>query len=329
MFVTKIRKQRWQKLEELLENISKSKISSISDKTLYQLGPLYRQTSIDLSLLRSGENSDFQLEAYLNHLVSRAHSVIYSIREGNVRSVWWFVKGGFASVIRRNFVFVLIAALIFFGTAAASFMAVKINPKLAYSLYSKEAIQYEEYRLEHHKGEYKGNFTFSLPESSFAAAIIIANILMVNIFCFAGGILYCLPCLLMLFFNGLMMGTFSGVIDNYGYTFNFFSLILTHGVWELTALCLSGGAGLILGYALISPGEFSRRDALRLRAREALQILAGTALMTIIAGFIEAYVTPHGSLAVRWIIISIMTLSLITYFLFAGREKSESGEIRI
>lgn len=329
MFATKIRKQRWQKLEELLDNISEAKISSISDKKLYQLGALYRQTSIDLSLLRSGENSDGQLESYLNHLVSRAHSVIYSMRKGNVRSVWWFIKGGFASVVRHNFVFVLIAALIFFGTAAASFMAVKINPKLSYSLYSKEAIQYEEYRLEHHKGEYKGNFTFSVPESSFVAAIIITNNLKVDVLCFAGGILYCLPCLLMLLFNGLMLGTFSGVIDNYGYSFNFFSLILTHGVWELTALCLSGAAGLILGYALISPGGFSRRDALRLRARAALQIFAGAALMTIITGLIEAYVTPHSSLAVRWIVISIMTLSLIIYFLFAGRDKSEPAEMRI
>jgi type IV secretory pathway protease TraF len=76
----------------------------------------------------------------------------------------------------------------------------------------------------------------------------------------------------------------------------------------------------MLGYALISPGKYSRRDALRLRAAAALQILGGAAVMLVAAGLVEAYVTPHAPLWVRLLVITLASLSLIWYFLRAGRE---------
>ena len=121
MFITERRKHRWIELEELLSSITKLPLSSLPDRTLHKLGVLYRQTSIDLSLVRSDDYADPQLAVYLNHLVSRAHSTIYSVRRGNIKSIWWFLKGGFASVVRRNSIFVAVACGVFLVTGLISF----------------------------------------------------------------------------------------------------------------------------------------------------------------------------------------------------------------
>src|SRR5581483_9899356 len=94
---------------------------------------------------------------------------------------------------------------------------------------------------------------------------------------------------------------------------DFYSLILTHGVLELTAICISGGAGLMLGWALIAPGVLTRRDALRQAA--------GSALMLVVAGLIESYVTPHFPGSVRWSVSAASALFLVGYFGWAGRRK--------
>jgi uncharacterized membrane protein SpoIIM required for sporulation len=93
-------------------------------------------------------------------------------------------------------------------------------------------------------------------------------------------------------------------------------------VLELTAICISGGAGLMLGWAVIAPGPFTRRDALRQVAGDAFGLLAGSALMLIVAGVIEAYVTPHFPAAVRWSVAFLSACCLIAYFGFAGRYRS-------
>jgi uncharacterized membrane protein SpoIIM required for sporulation len=72
----------------------------------------------------------------------------------------------------------------------------------------------------------------------------------------------------------------------------FWSVILPHGILELTAICIAGGAGLTLARAIYAPGDLPRRDALRLAGTEAVQLLAGVAMMLILAGLIEGYITP-------------------------------------
>src|SRR5262249_49843384 len=149
-------------------------------------------------------------------------------------------------------------------------------------------VEVENIRLEKQQGEYRGNFTFDVSSSPLVAVLIIGNNVRAAITAFALGALACVPGVLLLLYNGRMLGTLAGLVTLHGYLGDFAALILTHGVLELTAICIAGGAGFILGWALISPGQFTRREALRRAAGDAFGLLGGAAVLLVIAGHIEA-----------------------------------------
>jgi uncharacterized membrane protein SpoIIM required for sporulation len=211
-------------------------------------------------------------------------------------------------------------------TALASFIAVARQPELAYSLFDEGLVEYENVRLERQEGEYKGNFTFDVSASPLIAAVIIGNNIKVAVTAFALGALFCLPGVLLLIYNGRMLGTLSGLTFSHGFLGDFYGLILTHGILELTAICISGGAGLMVGWALIAPGRLPRRDSLRQAATKAFGLLAGSALLLVVAGLIEAYITPHFPAPVRWTVAGISASFLVAYLGFTGRAVGAPGD---
>jgi uncharacterized membrane protein SpoIIM required for sporulation len=311
---------RWKYLSHLLERAERRGLGSLDVEEVRQLGRLYRQVAIDLSRARaSGEHPD--LVRYLNNLAARAHGQIYRTRRVDLRPVWTFLLTGFPRLVRRHAVPLLIAAGVFLGSALASFVAVVRDPILAYSLFDEGVVEFENIRLEKQQGEYRGNFTFSVNESALAAVGIIVNNILVSVRTFAFGALLALPCLYMLLFNGRMLGTLEGLTYNAGYCLDFNALVLTHGVLELSAICIAGGAGLMLGWSLIAPGTLPRKEAFKRAAGDAFGLLAGCCAMLVIAGVIEAYVTPHFSQPVRWTVAGVSALLMAAYFTLAGRDR--------
>src|SRR5207253_5619366 len=128
---------------------------------------------------------------------------------------------------------------IFLLSTLASFLAVLRDPELAYSLFDERVVEYENLRLEKQEGEYKGNFTFTVTESPFVAVAIIGNNVKVAAIAFGLGALCCLPGVLLLVYQGRMLGTLAGLVWVHGFFVDFCSLILTHGVLELTAFCIA------------------------------------------------------------------------------------------
>ena len=86
-----------------------------------------------------------------------------------------------------------------------------------------------------------------------------------------------------------MIGAVAGYLTQLGYSETFWSFVIGHGAFELTAIALAGAAGLKLGWALLAPGRLPRGEALRLAAIRAVRLLGGAALFLLIAAFIEAY----------------------------------------
>jgi uncharacterized membrane protein SpoIIM required for sporulation len=147
---------------------------------------------------------------------------------------------------------------------------------------------------------------------------------MVAIRAFAFGALLGLPCFYLLLYNGRMLGTLEGLVYNHGFFIDFNALILTHGVLELTAICIAGGSGFLLAMAVIAPGNLTRRDSLKVVARDAFGLLAGSCAILVVAGIIEAYVTPHFSPNVRWTVAAITAVFLLIYFGWVGRDRRAS-----
>jgi uncharacterized membrane protein SpoIIM required for sporulation len=305
-------RQRWQTLGALLDRAERRGLGSLSVAEVQQLGRLYRQVAIDLSRARAG-GADPDEVRFLNNLAARAHGQVYRPRRGDPRVVLWFLLTGFPRLLRRHSLPVLVAASVFLGAAVATFVAVVREPQLAYSLFDENLVEYENLRLEQQHGEYRGNFTFGVHQSVIAAVLIIGNNLLVGVRAFAFGALLCLPCLLILLYNGRMLGTLEGLVLLHGYFLDFNSLILTHGVLELSAICISGGSGLLLGWAVLAPGDSTRAAALRRAAPDAFGLLAGAAAMLVVAGLIEAYVTPHFGQPVRWAVAGTTAVLLATY----------------
>jgi uncharacterized membrane protein SpoIIM required for sporulation len=315
-------RRRWEELNGLLQAAERGGAEALSVVQLKRLCHLYRQVTIDLSRARA-EGDDPDLVRYLNHLAARAHGQVYAARPVDVRPLFGFVVAGFPRLVRRHTRPILVATGVFLLSTLLSFLAVVRNPDLAYSLFDERVVEYENIRLEKQQGEYRGNFTFSVVQSPLVAVAIIGNNVRVAATAFALGALLCLPGILILVYNGRMLGTLTGLVWVHGFFLDFYALILTHGVLELTAICISGGAGLMLGWSLIAPGRLPRGDALRLAAREAFGLLAGAALMLVVAGCIEAYVTPHFPQVVRWSVAGASALFLVVYFGLAGRTREK------
>jgi uncharacterized membrane protein SpoIIM required for sporulation len=315
------KEERWDKLRLLLDRVDRRSVGALSVAEVKHLCRLYRQVTIDLSQART-DGADPGVVRYLNHLAARAHGRVYASKRVDLRPLFTFVVGGFPRLVRRRAGPILVSVAVFLASSLASFFAVVREPELAYALFDPNLVEYENVRLEEQQGEYKGNFTFSLDISPLAAVGIIANNITVAIKAFAMGALGCVLGLLLLVYNGRMLGTLSGLMWNHGYFLPFYSLILAHGVLELTAICISGGAGLLLGWSLIAPGSLPRRDSLRQAAPDAFGLLAGSALMLVAAGLIEGYVTPHCPAAVRWSVAGASALFLVFYFGWAGRSSS-------
>jgi uncharacterized membrane protein SpoIIM required for sporulation len=316
--MNEVQQSRWQELSDLLNRLDRQGHDSLEVNELKRLCHLYRHVVIDLSRTRA-RGGDPDLERYLNLLATRAHGQVYWVRRVSLRPLFTFLLRGFPRLVRRRALPVLITAGVFFLAALASFVAVVRNPELAYSLFDEQSIEIENIRLEKQEGEYRGNFVVSASQSPYLAVIIIANNIRVAATAFALGAALCLPGILLLVFNGRMLGTLSGLVWNYGFFLDFSALILTHGVLELSAICISGAGGLMLGWAIIAPGRYSRRDALRRAAPDAFGLFAGAALLLIVAGHIEAYITPHFPQAVRWSVAVASGVLFAAYIFWAGK----------
>jgi len=309
---------RWKYLTHLLDTAEQRGLAALSADEALQLGRLYRQVAIDLARARAAQLHPDEVR-YLNHLAARAHGQIYRTRRLNLRPVWLFLLTGFPRLVRRQLVPILIAVGVFLGAAVASFVAVVREPRLAYALFDENVVEFENIRLENQQGEYKGNFTFNVNQSALMAFMIIGNNVLIALRTFALGALLGLPCLIILLYNGRMFGTLEALVFTHGYFLDFNALVLTHGVLELSAICIAGGSGLLLGWAILAPGRRTRRVALREAAGAAFGLLAGACAMLVVAGVIEAYVTPHFGQPVRWSVAAASAVLLGAYLALAGR----------
>lgn len=307
----------WQRLSAIVAKVERKQFRSITPEEISELDTLYRLTTKHLSEART-RDVDPQQVLFLNGLIGRAHQIIYVPPRRKKGVLLPFLWGGYSRLIRRKAAFVAASTFLFIFPAAVSFFAVKLNPTAAYSLWQEKYISFEEERLSQETGEYRGNFTFSKEESSRISGEIMTNNIRVTMLAFAGGVLAGSLTVFLLIYNGIMLGTLCGVVDNHGFSGDFLTLILTHGVIELTMICIAGASGLMLGRAILFPGTRTRLDALQEDGRDALLVFAGTLPFILLAGLIEGFITPHTGEGFRIIIIILTAALMVFYFGFVG-----------
>jgi uncharacterized membrane protein SpoIIM required for sporulation len=145
---------------------------------------------------------------------------------------------------------------------------------------------------------------------------------------FASGLLFGLGSAFYLVSNGVYIGAAAGHIINLGYSETFFSFVAGHGSFELTGIVLCGGAGLMIGHSLISPGRRTRLESLQICARAAIRVVLGAALMLVVAAFIEAFWSSTKEIApwIKYAVGLALWVVVIVYLAGAGRKHPSSGD---
>ena len=323
------RREAWSRLGELVDKTQTSRLNSLSDAELHEMGTLYRRASADLARAQTRYNQTLagqELVRSLNSLVLRAHAQIYSAPPASPSRGLWFFLFGFPAAFRRHLRPIALAALFFYGPALAAYVAVWANPENATLFVDREMIAKVEERAQKKlvtgwgaNTNYEG-----LASSPATSSFIMTNNIRVTIMAVALGVTAGVGTGFVLLQNGLMIGGLAGAATNARVDYLFWSVILPHGVLELSAICIAGGAGLLIARAIYAPGDLPRRDALKIAGNEAAQLLAGVALMLIIAGIIEGFITPTTLPPAFKLAFAALTGVLMTAYLMA-KPKSASN----
>lgn len=298
----------WSELEQYLGKLDKSR-KNISGREISTFNRLYQKTARDLSFSQTYfPNED--VTAYLNELIAKSHNLLYKDQTSSVRQIRTFLSTTFIKLLSEQWKAVLFAMLLFVTGAFAAFLAVLDDPLNLYGVLPEEVAQSVD---PEEIGTDEG-----VADASTMSASIMTNNIQVGILAFAGGITFGLLTVYLLISNGIMIGALAGLYWHAGGAYEFWAYIVPHGIIELTAIFIAGGAGLLMGYKLFVPGLYGRVYQLKYQAKRSVLLLAGTLPLFVIAGIIEGFITPADlSLETKYI-VAFLTVAGLGLYIAAG-----------
>ena len=271
--------------------------------------------------LASAKARGYSLELIerLNDLVTQGHHVIHTSQSGRIDKVREFFVSGFPREVREARYFVLVATISFCIPGIIIAAMVQHTPGYVYSVLSPSTVQHIEqmYSTEDER--------IGRPRSSSSDMVMfgyyVFNNVQIGLRAFATGIFFCFASILVLGYNGLVISAVINHLIVIGSGSTILSFVAGHSAFELTAIVLSGTAGIMLGYVLIHPGELTRREALRRTGLKAVKIMTGAATMFIVAAFIEAFWSSIRAIPseIKYLVGGILWIFTLSYFLFAGK----------
>jgi uncharacterized membrane protein SpoIIM required for sporulation len=305
----------WLRLEQLTAAAGRG--ARLRPAEVDELVQLYQRASTHLSHART-QHADPALVARLTRLVATAGGVLYATRGRSLAGVARFFTVSFPAAVWHARRFVLVSALLLFLPAAL------MGVWLARSDVALEAAAPDALREAYVEEDFEAYYS-SAPAAEFATAVTVNNI-QVGFLAFASGIFLCVATAFILVTNGANVGQAAGLFAAAGQQAKFYGLILPHGLLELSAIVVAGGAGLAIGWAIIDPGERTRGEALAEQGRRSAVIALGLALAFVVAGSIEGFVTPSGlPTSMRVAIGATVFVAFWTYVIVLGRRAAGLG----
>ena len=312
------RKPNWSRLEDLLARSKGRGVSALDHKDLQELGLLYRQTASDLAIAREDITSS-QLAAYLNSLLGRTHNLIYMGNKPKVAGIVRFYSETYPRIFRELWPQTLLAFGIFAVTGLAAFILTMRDPTFAHRLLGTHMMETIEKRE---------MWTHSIVTiKPLAASSIMTNNLSVAFATFASGITGGVGTVWMMVLNGLLIGVIGAATLQAGMAGQLWTFVVPHGVLELPAIFIAGGAGFEIARGMLFPGLLPRRESLARAGGRAAQLLLGTIPMLIVAGVIEGFLSPSETAApLKFLFGAVMFAALVTYLMRApqGRKPEDS-----
>lgn len=311
------RKNAWQRLEELLAMLDRSSLRRLHREEVRELGHIYRRTASDLAIARA-ESRDPRLVNYLNNLVIRAHGRIYRAESEGWKRLWNFFAREFPLTFRRTWRYTALAFAVFWGFGLIGFMGTWIDPNFSELCGVPTFFHYVAHAHVHWWEDLN-------QANQVGASGIMANNIWVMFRAVAYGALFGLGTLYVMASNGANIGAVLAIVYRAGYGNDLVTFMAGHGAIELSCIFFAGGAGLLIGSALLVPGDLSRADALKTRGLEAMKLLAGCVPLLVIAGTIEGFISPAPiNPLIKFLVSAVTGIALYSYLLLAGREELKS-----
>jgi uncharacterized membrane protein SpoIIM required for sporulation len=276
-------------LDDLISRVESKGITRLSADELQQLPLLYRATASSLSVARSIA-LDRNLVLYLESLVLRAFFVVYGPRVGIREALGRFLTRGFPAAVRAAVWHIVLASVAIVAGVAIGIVLVESSEDWFGALVpvamagargsASTASQLRD-------GEIFAPWPGFVESFVVFANALFRNNATVGIMVFGLGIAGGVPTLLLLGYQGLILGAFLALHYNRGLLPDFIGWISIHGVTELGGLILCGAGGLLIAEKVLFPGRYGRLDNLARNGTAAAALAGGAVLMVFVAGFIE------------------------------------------
>jgi len=314
----------WNELDQLLAQLQGRKAIKAKDKKAIsgdRLAKLYRRACEHLALARARAYPAHIIER-LDQLTADAHQAIYSRREFGFARLGKLVTQDFPRSVRDHARYVWLAAIVFIVPTLVLGVLVHARPELILSVVDPQTVaQFEEMYSD--RAESIGRHRDAQTDMAMFGFYIRNNI-GVAFQCFASGLLFGVGSLFFLAFNGIQGGAIAGYLTERGLSSTFYSFVVTHAAFELTAIVLAGAAGLRLGHSLLAPGRQTRTQSLVTASRESIVVIYGATGMLLIAAAIEAFWSSARWIppAMKYSVAAICWIGVIVYLTWQGRRAS-------
>ncbi len=313
------------RLDELLAR-SGTNLRGLTDEELLEFGRLYRRAAAALSYARAHGVSAAETER-LNAVVGRAYALLYVSERAGLTGVRRFFRYELPRTIRRHARVIAACAGVFLFFALLGAVLTALRPDLLAAVAPEAADAIDQISQRHAGGKVWLDESLRPLVSSF----VMTNNIQVSFLAFSTGILLGLGTLLVLAYNGFILGVIAAGVSATPSGVYFWSFVAPHGVIELPSIIISGAAGLLLGLAIVDPGEHSRLDALRLAGRQAGVIMLGVVVFLVAAGVVEGFFSPSSApVPLKFAVAACLGGLFLYYLAGAGRrdERSASGGAR-
>lgn len=299
----------WQQLENQILAMNKGK-RHLTNKEIKNFHQSYLKVTQSLSYSQTYFPEE-EVTFYLNELVAKAHNLLYRDTVTSKSQFRHFFSRTFIKLLTEQRNFVLLAMILFLIGGVGGFLSVLSDPLNLYTILPAQITESVD-------PEFLGA-SDGMSGSSFMSASIMTNNIQVAFLAFAGGLSFGLITVYVLIYNGIIVGALAALFWHSNMTYEFWAYILPHGMIELTAIFIAGGAGLLMGYKLFVPGSYKRSYQLKVQAIRSVQLLIGTIPLFIIAGIIEGYITPSTiSLEMKYLVAFITVIGLMAYIVIGN-----------
>jgi len=313
--------EAWQRLDALTSTIRTRGIRALPPRELMSFSGLYRRTCADLAYART-HGFDRALLQFLNGCVGRAHAELYRDEPFTIQQVLRFYGQEFPDLVRMEWGVVVLSFLFFLAGAVFSFSLVYVHPEYASYFMDEHYIQ----NIERSGERPAGAHALSVQEMSALSHRIMTNNISVGIKACASGIFLGLGTVYILVQNGTLIGALAALCALHGRSMEFWSLILPHGVLELVAIFICGGAGFLLARWLLDPGMYERKEALRVYGFKAARLMIGVLFLFVLAAVVEGFFTPLP--ITPWFKLLFSLYMAVLLALYFGRREGRGKEIR-